>query len=95
MFTIRMGVPEMEEFQDGLLQKRKENTLSKTEADLINRFAKAILFLSSNPKHPGLKTHEIAPLSEKYGFKIVQLALPRNQEQLFQTGVVKQTDSIR
>jgi hypothetical protein len=70
MFTIRMGVPEMEEFWDGLLKKRKENTLSKTEIELFNRFAKAILFLSS--KHPGLKTHEIIPLSEKYGFKIWQ-----------------------
>lgn len=55
-----------------VIGKRKENKLSKTEADLFNRFAKAILFLSSNPKHPGLKTHEIAPLSEKYGFNIWQ-----------------------
>jgi len=72
MFTIRMGVPVMEGFWDGLLQKRKENKLSKTEADLFNKFAKAILFLSSNPKRLGLKTHEITPLSEKYGFEIWQ-----------------------
>jgi len=72
MFTIRMGVPEMESFWNSLLEKRKANTLKPDENELFNRFGKAIANLSVNPKHPGLKTHEIVPLSKKFGLKIWQ-----------------------
>ena len=71
-YTIRMGVPEMEAFWQGLLQKRKSNTLNADENELFARFGKAITNLSVNPKHPGLKTHEIEPLSKRYGMKIWQ-----------------------
>lgn len=44
MFTIRMGIPEMNEFWDDLLKKKKNNTLNSDEKDLFKRFGKAIQF---------------------------------------------------
>lgn len=79
MFTIRMGLPEMKEFWDDLLEKKKRNTLHSDEEDLFKRFAKAIQFLSADPKHPGLRTHEIEPMSKKYGFKVWQSYLDQGQ----------------
>ncbi|MDI6402332.1 hypothetical protein QLX67_10010 [Balneolaceae bacterium ANBcel3] len=70
MFTIRMGVPEMEAFWSSLLEKRKTNSLNSDENELFIRLGKAITNLSANPKHPGLRTHEIEPLSKKYGNRI-------------------------
>ena len=79
MFTIRMGVPEMEAFWNSLLKKRKTNMLKPDEHELFTRFGKAIANLSANPKHPGLKTHEIEPLSKKYGMKIWQSYLDQGK----------------
>ena len=79
MYIIRMGVPEMDEFWNSLLKKRKTNTLQPEEHELFNRFGKAITNLSANPKHPGLKTHEIEPLSKKYGMKIWQSYLDQGK----------------
>lgn len=71
-YTIRMGVPEMEAFWQDLLDKRKSNSLDSDYMQLFTRFGKATQNLSANPKHPGLQTHEIKPLSKKYGMKIWQ-----------------------
>jgi len=79
MFTIRMGLPEMKEFWDDLLEKKRKNTLNSDEEDLFKRFVKAIQFLSADPKHPGLQTHEIEPLSKKYGLKVWQSYLDQGQ----------------
>lgn len=79
MFDIRMGIPEMESFWNELLTKKREKRLSKNEEDLFKRFAKTIKFLSSNPKHPGLQTHEIEELSERYGMKIWQSYLDQGK----------------
>lgn len=78
-YTIRMGIPEMEAFWDDLLKRRKNNTLSSEELELFMRFGKAITNLSVNPKHPGLKTHEIESLSKKYGIKIWQSYLDQGK----------------
>ena len=71
-YVIRMGVPEMESFWDDLLEKRKSDSLSRDEMELFKLFGKAIRNLSLNPKHPGLNTHEIKPLSKKYDLRIWQ-----------------------
>jgi len=87
MFTIRMGVPEMKELWDGLLKKSKNGKLNTSEEDLFKRLGKAIQFLSANPKHPGLKTHEIEALSKKYDIKIWQSYLDQgdNSRRMFWT----------
>lgn len=79
-YVIRMGVPEMEAFWEDLLVRRKTDDLSKDELILFSRLAKSIQFLSSNPKHPGLRSHEIEPLSKRYGFKVWQSYLDQGQQ---------------
>ncbi|MCA1803042.1 MAG: hypothetical protein LC662_11335 [Rhodothermaceae bacterium] len=74
-----MGVPDMEAFWQDMLQRRKSNTLKADEKELFTRFGKAISNLSLNPKHPGLRTHEIEPLSKKYGMKIWQSYLDQGK----------------
>lgn len=71
-YAIRMGIPEMEAFWQDLLKRKRSDALNSDELELFTRFGKAIQNLSANPKHPGLKTHEIKPLSKKYDMKIWQ-----------------------
>jgi len=72
MFKIRMGIPEMKEFWDDLLARKKSNSLTPDEEELLKRLSKTLKFLSADPKHPSLKTHEIEELSNKYKMKIWQ-----------------------
>jgi hypothetical protein len=72
MFKIRMGIPEMKKFWDDLLTNKKNNNLNEDEKELFKRLLKAIKFLSIDPKHPSLRTHEIDELSKKYKIKIWQ-----------------------
>ncbi|MCC5914460.1 MAG: hypothetical protein JJU46_08815 [Balneolaceae bacterium] len=72
MFNIRMGIPEMKEFWDDLIVKKKNDNLNTDEEELFKRLAKSIKFLSVDPKHPSLQTHEIGELSKKYNMKIWQ-----------------------
>lgn len=78
-YKIRMGIPDMESFWQDLLTRRKTNALSADELELFTRFAKAIRNLSADPRHPGLRTHEIKPLSQKYGMKIWQSYLDQGK----------------
>ena len=72
MFDIRMGIPEMEELWDELSQKNEEGTLSKDESVLFKKWKKALEFLSNDPRHPGLCSHEIDSLTQRYGMKVWQ-----------------------
>ena len=72
MFRIRMGVPDMELFWDDLLSRKKQGSLGKKEQQFFRKFAKALRFLSANPRHPGLATHEIMPLTKRYQHKVFQ-----------------------
>lgn len=69
----------MEIFWQDLLERRKSNELSADDLELFKRFGKAIKTLSLNPRHPGLKTHEIKPLSKKYKMKIWQSHLDQGK----------------
>ena len=72
MFKIRMGVPEMKNLWDSLYAKSNAGTLSKSEAELHKKWRKALKFLSQNPRHRGLASHEIDSLSRRYGEKVWQ-----------------------
>lgn len=73
-FEIRMGVPEMAAFYDD-------------ERRLFKKLLKALKHLRMDPRHPGLQSHEIEPLSEKYGQKVFQLYLDQGEtaDRLFWT----------
>lgn len=72
MFQIHFGVPEMENFWNDLKSRKKSKDLSKDEEILFKQVAKAIQFLATNPRHPGLNSHEIEPLTRKFGQKVFQ-----------------------
>ena len=71
-FALRMGQPEMESLWLDLSTRHEQNALSKDEAKLFKKLVKALGFLSANPKHNSLASHEITELSRKYGIKIFQ-----------------------
>ena len=70
MFTIRMGVPEMEAFWSNLESKIEAQTASGDEVRLYRKIGKALLLLANDPRHPGLNTHEISSLTARYGCKV-------------------------
>ncbi|MCU0428071.1 MAG: hypothetical protein MUF71_20860 [Candidatus Kapabacteria bacterium] len=77
-FRILFGVPEMQALWERLQQESVSKTLSADDTKLYKRLAKAVLLLESNPRYPGLQTHEIEPLSRRYGQKVWQSYLQNN-----------------
>ncbi len=72
MFKIRFGIPEMDKFWSDLVSSKKDGSISKEDEKLFKLFGKAIQFLASNPRHPGLNSHEIDSLTKRYGIKVFQ-----------------------
>ena len=70
MFTIRMGIPEMEAFWAELEAKVETETASKDEVKLYKKIGKALVLLANDPRYPGLNSHEISSLSARYGQKV-------------------------
>ena len=65
-----MGIPEMKAFWDDLLKKNTENTANKDEQLLFKKLGNCLRKLSTDPRYPGLKSHEIDELSNRYGMKV-------------------------
>jgi hypothetical protein len=56
-------------------QAREQLTNLKTDRGLVKRYkavVKAIRFLSENPRHPGLSTHEFTTLKGPKGEKVFE-----------------------
>ncbi len=70
MFEIHMGVPEMEDFWNSLVDKVSSGKASKNESKLYSLIGKAMVLLANNPRHPGLQSHEIDVLTSRYGTKV-------------------------
>lgn len=71
-FNIRMGIPEMQRLWMNLQQKYRLGTIKKKEEELYKKWGKALKLLADNPIYPSLQTHEIEPLSRRYGMKVWQ-----------------------
>lgn len=71
-YKIRMGLPEMKALWDDLQRKYRAGAASKREERLYRKWGKALKLLSENPFYPSLKTHEIEPLTKRYGLKVWQ-----------------------
>lgn len=78
MYNIHLGVPEMQRFWNDLQNKVKIGKADKNEQKLYSKFGKAMRLISNDPHHPGLKTHEITALSNRYGMKVCQ-SYPENK----------------
>ena len=71
-FNIRMGIPEMQELWLDLQEKYRSGNIKKKEEQLYKKWGKALKLLSADPGYPRLQTHEIEPLSRRYGMKVWQ-----------------------
>ena len=72
MFSIRLGVPDMELPWTDLCEKAAAGNLGAEEKRLHKKWGKAMALLASDPRHPGLNSHEIGPLSRRYGERVWQ-----------------------
>lgn len=79
MFKIHLGIPEMKEFWDSLKKKVKENSATKKEKTLYQKFGKTMKLLSMNPRHSGLHTHDIEALTKRYKMKVWESYLENNK----------------
>lgn len=71
-YSIRMGIPEMEELWASLQAGFRSGTLGKADLQLYKKWGNALKKLSDDPFYPSLKTHEIPPLSKRYGMRVWQ-----------------------
>ncbi|HWQ93047.1 MAG TPA: hypothetical protein VN673_15330 [Clostridia bacterium] len=77
-FNIRMGVPQMAEVWTDLSARKLRDKLDKKEKKFFKKFVKVLGYLSENPRHPSLQTHEIDDLTDRYGFKVFEAYLENN-----------------
>jgi hypothetical protein len=71
-FRIRMGVPEMEAFWNDISLRKRAGKRGKAEEKFFKKWVKALGYLSVNPRHNSLASHEIEDLTRKHGVKIFQ-----------------------
>ncbi len=71
-YAIRMGVPEMEDHWNDVSSRSDANQLNSEEKRYFKKLVKTLGYLSSNPRHPGLESHEIDDLSRRYGLRVWQ-----------------------
>lgn len=67
-----MGVPGMEKLWNDFATRRKAGKLDKVENKFFKKWVKALEYLSANPKHNSLASHEIDELNRRHGVKIFQ-----------------------
>jgi hypothetical protein len=66
-------VPEMEALWNDLSTRKQEGELDKDDERFFKKWVKALGYLSANPRHNSLASHEIEDLTRKYGIKIFQI----------------------
>ena len=77
-FTVVPGIPEMRAEWNRLVNGLKKGQLDAAERKMATKLAQAVLHLQENPFHPGLQSHEITPLSARYGQKVFESYLENN-----------------
>ena len=79
-FKIRMGQPEMEALWNDLSTRKRLGELDREEEKFFEKLLKVLGFLSANPRHNSLASHEITDLSRKHGTKILQSYLENSTQ---------------
>lgn len=77
-FIVRKGVPDILELWKRLLKGYRQDQLDAEDRELFKKLAKAVERLRDDPFYPGLKSHEIADLTRRYGRKVFQSYLENN-----------------
>ncbi|MDO4487810.1 MAG: hypothetical protein Q4B67_01800 [Eubacteriales bacterium] len=65
-----MGIPEMQNLWKKLQKGHRDGENSKKDEELYLKWGNALKKLTNDPYYPGLHTHEIEPLSKRYGVKV-------------------------
>ena len=78
-YTLRMGLPEMDALWADLTKRYDQELLTRLEAQFFKKLVKTFGLLRDNPRHPSLQTHDIDPLTRRYGFKVWQSYLENNK----------------
>jgi hypothetical protein len=65
-YRIRTGVPEFRDLYEGLVRRAQDHTIDRQNSRLFKQITKAMGFLSENPRHNSLNSHEIDELSARY-----------------------------
>lgn len=68
----------MEALWSDLKARAEAGMLKKDEAQVYKKWGKAMSLLATDPRYPGLQTHEIEALSRRYGMKVWQSYLENN-----------------
>jgi hypothetical protein len=71
-FTIHFGIPGVETLWNELISEESAGTLDADHTRLLKRLRKIFGFLAANPRHPSLESHDIDPLSKRYGRRVWQ-----------------------
>ena len=71
----------MEQLWNKLQIAFRNGSISKQDDILYKKWGKALKFLSEDPKYPGLHTHSISSLSERYGMKVLESYLENNNSE--------------
>lgn len=71
-YMIRMGIPEMEQLWNDLQQRYRNGTINRDDERLYKKWGSVLKKLAENPFYPSLHTHEIPPLTKRYGMKVWQ-----------------------
>ena len=77
--ALGWGIPEMAELWNRLQTSYRDGTINKKDAELYKKWGSAIKKLAMNPQYPSLKSHEIEPLSKRYGMKVWESYLENNR----------------
>jgi len=77
-FEVLPGMPHVQAAWTYLMDGLRKDSLTKPERALAKKFAKAIGQLGENPFHPGLQSHEITELSDRFGQKVFESYLENN-----------------
>lgn len=72
MFEIRLGIPEIEDYWNLLKNKINTNTANRSEIMYYKKLGNTFKKISEDPKYTGLCSHEIKPLSKRYGMKVFE-----------------------
>lgn len=79
MFSIRLGIPEVEEYWSNLKSKVVNKQANKTDEIKYKKLGSTFKKLSDNPKYPGLCSHEIRVLTKRYGMKVFESYIENNK----------------
>ena len=77
-FHVVMGRPHVSALWESLRAGGVSGTLSADQRLLARKFNKAVQLLESDPRHPGLRSHEIEALSRRVGTRVFESYLENN-----------------